>query len=120
MPRRGLSAPTRPARRKPGDRRVAVRFAPVQAISCYWTRNGSAYLPARVYDVSAIGACLLLRDRLAPGDELTVELINGPHTSLCARTLRVTRVYQGNGNHWVVGGSFDRKLGYDELLPFIL
>jgi hypothetical protein len=49
-----------------------------------------------------------------------VQMINGPHTFLCARKLRVLRVFQGSGSDAIVGGEFDRRLNYDELLPFIV
>jgi hypothetical protein len=120
MPRQGLPGRAKPARRKPARHRASVRFAPAQEIICYWSCNGGEYTAGRVCDISANGACLLIRGRLEPDAELAVELINGPHTYLCARKLRVVRVYRGGRNDLVVGGSFDRKLNYDELLPFIL
>jgi hypothetical protein len=120
MSRRGIAGWAKPARRNPGQRRAAVRFLPTQAIACYWSRNGGDYAAARVCDISASGACLVIRDRLKPGDELTVELINGPHTFLSTRRLQVIRIYQGRGGELIVSGAFDRKLGYDELLPFML
>jgi hypothetical protein len=110
----------KPAKRKQAERRAAVRFTPAQEVRCHWSANGSAYTSARVCDISAGGACLLVRGRLAAGTRLTVELVNGPHTCLCVRQMRVLRVYQGGGHDAVVCGSFDRKLEYDELLPFVL
>ena len=120
MTRQGVPARGRPGKRKPGERRGSVRFAPAQEIICYWRSVGGDYARARVCDIYAGGVCLLLRARVQPGTELAVELINGPHTFLCARTVRVARVYQGSGSDSVIGGEFDQKLGYDELLPFIL
>lgn len=120
MPRQGLPGWPKPARRKHADRRASVRFAPRQEIVCYYSLDGGEYVRARVCDISAGGACLLVRRRLEPGAVVAVELINGPHTFLCARTLRVLRVFQGTGNDSVIGGVFDRRLAYDELLPFLL
>jgi hypothetical protein len=103
------------------SRRAAVRFAPRQEILCYCGLGPDAgYVRARVYDVSAGGACLLLKRPVEAGTVMEVEMVNGPHTFLCARTLRVLRVFQGKGGECVVAGEFDRKLGYDELLPFVL
>jgi hypothetical protein len=34
--------------------------------------------------------------------------------------MRVVRVYPSGGKDAVVGGHFDQKLGYDELLPFLV
>jgi hypothetical protein len=116
MPRQALPAR---ARRKAGGRRAAIRFAPAQEIICYWS-SGGEFRRARVYDVSAGGVCLLLGQRVEAGAVLAVELINGPHTCLCARTIQVLRVFQGAGREAVVGGRFDRRLAYDELLPFLL
>jgi hypothetical protein len=119
MIRQGLPARPRPGKRKQAERRASVRFAPAQEIVCYWSRGGE-YVRARVCDISSGGACLLVRAPLTVGAELSVELINGPHTFLCTRRMRVLRVYQASGNDSVVGGQFDQKLGYDELLPFII
>jgi PilZ domain len=121
MLRQGLPAAPGPARRKRPERRASVRFAPPPEIICYWSRDGLSYTLARVCDVSAGGACLVIRGQpFEPGTELAVELINGGRTFLCARTLRVLRIYQGGGRDAVIGGAFDRKLDYDELLPFIV
>ncbi len=119
MTRQALPGRPRPGRRKPSERRAAVRFAPPQEIVCYWSRGGD-FVRARVCDISSVGACLLVRGRVEPGAELDVELVNGPHTFLCARRLRVVRVYQAVGNDAVIGGQFDQRLAYEELLPFIV
>jgi hypothetical protein len=118
MPRQKNPAVSRAARRRATERRTSVRFLPRQEITCYWSAGGD-YSPARVSDLSSRGVCLFVRGRVETGTELTVELINGPHTFLCARRLRVLHVYQSNGRDAVVGGSFDRTLNYDELLPFM-
>jgi hypothetical protein len=116
MPRQAVAAR---AKRKPGERRGATRLVPPQEIVCYWSADGH-YARARVYDISAGGVCLLVNERLEPGAVLAVELINGAHTFLCARALRVVRVFKGSGKDSVIGGQFDRRLSYDELLPFLL
>jgi len=118
MPQQRVRAPARPARRRASQRRTSVRFRPAQEITCYWS-SGGEYSSARVCNISSGGACLFVRAPVEPGTELEVELINGPHTFLCTRRLRVIRVYHGSGTDAVVGGSFDRALNYDELLPFI-
>lgn len=119
MRRQSLPARRVPGRRKPAERRASVRFAPAQEIICYWS-GGGEYVRARVRDLSAGGACLVLRGSVELGAELAVELINGPHTFHCARRLRVVRIYQAAGRDSIVGGRFDEKLGYEELLPFIV
>ena len=119
MIRQRLPARPRPGKRKQAERRAAVRFAPAQEIVCYWTRGGEP-TRARVYNVSAVGACLLVRAPLELGAELDVELVNGPNTFLCTRRLRVVRVYPASGKEAVVGGHFDQRLCYDELLPFLV
>jgi hypothetical protein len=119
MTRQGLPTRLRPGKRKQAGRRASVRFAPAQELVCYWSRGGD-FVRGRVCDISSGGACLLVRAPLELGAELSVELINGPHTFLCARRLRVVRVYQASGSESLVGGRFDRKLGYEELLPFIV
>jgi hypothetical protein len=119
MIRQRLPARPRPGKRKQAERRAAVRFAPAQEIVCYWSR-GSEFARARVCNVSAVGACLVVRAPLEVGTELDVELVNGPNTFLCTRRLRVVRVYPANGKDSVVGGQFDQRLCYDELLPFVV
>lgn len=116
MPAQAL--PTR-AKRKPGERRRTARLVPPQEIICYWGRDGK-YARARVYDISAGGLCMLVGQRLEPGAVLSVELINGPHTFICTRTARVVRAFPSAGKDAVVGAQFDRRLSYDELLPFLL
>jgi hypothetical protein len=119
MTRQALSTRARPGLRRAADRRRTARVVPPQEIVCYWSCGGE-YARARVYDLSASGLCVLVSQRLEVGAELIVELINGAHTFLCARGLRVVRVFQGSGKGTVIGGVFDRKLGYGELLPFLL
>src|SRR5262249_49501890 len=118
MPQQSVRARAGSAKRRATNRRISVRFRPAQEITCYWSTGGE-YSSARVYDISSGGACLLVRAPVEPGTELLVELINGPHTFLCVRRLRVSRIYHRKGNDAVVGGAFDRALNYDELLPFI-
>jgi hypothetical protein len=120
MPRQGLPGRAKPGQRKHADRRASVRFMPAQAIVCYWSRGGGEYVAGRVCDISANGLCMVVRGRLKVDEVVSVELINGPHTFLCARQMRVVRAFQGNGSDAVIGGAFDRRLDYDELLPFIL
>lgn len=111
----------RSGKRRASDRRGAVRFAPAQEIVCHCLiAEADLCCRARVCDISAGGACLLLRYPLEVGDCVRVELVNGPHTFLCARTLRVLRVFSGSGEEAVIAGEFDRPLGYEELLPFIV
>jgi hypothetical protein len=119
MVRQGLPVRLRPGKRKHAERRASVRFTPAQEIVCFWSRGGE-FARARVKDVSASGACLFVRGHVDLGAELAVELVNGPHTFLCARRLRVVRVYQAIGRDSLIGGQFDRKLTYDELLPFLV
>jgi hypothetical protein len=120
MARQGQPAGAKPGTRKHADRRASMRYAPAQQIICYWTRDGGDYFAGRVCDVSADGVCLLVRGRLEPGELLSVELINAPRTFLCTREVRVARVFQGSGDDAVIGGTFERRLDYDELLPFAL
>jgi hypothetical protein len=119
MTRQALPTRSHPGKRKQAERRASVRFAPAQEIICYWSR-GTDFARGRVRNLGSGGASLVVRGTVAVGDELAVELVNGPNTFHCTRLLRVTRIYQGNGSDSVVGGRFDRKLGYDELLPFIV
>jgi len=107
-------------KRKHANRRASIRFTPAQEIVCYWRAGAGDFVRARVCDISAGGACLLIDRRVAVGAVLDVELINGPHTCLCARILEVLRVFPGRGRDTVIAGQFDRTLTYDELLPFIL
>lgn len=117
-----LATPNRQqSKKKRNDRRTAVRFLPSQEIVCYCGGSGTNGLePVRVSDISAGGVCLLVRHPVDLGSEIPVEMINAAHTFLCTRTLRVLRVFKGSTNDAVVAGEFDEKLGYDELLPFIL
>jgi hypothetical protein len=121
MLRTGVLRWLKGGKRKRGDRRAAVRFAPPQEIICA-TRleEDQGFSTARVCDISAGGACLLVKRSVDVGALIEVELINAAHTFLCTRSLRVLRTFPGNSGGCVVAGEFDRKLGYDELLPFIL
>jgi hypothetical protein len=120
MLRQGHPGRAKPGKRKHADRRASIRFPLAQEIICYWSRGGGRYFAGRVCDLSARGLSLLVRGRPEPGEVLSVELINGAHTSLCAREVRVLRAFQGSGHDSVIGGAFDRPLDYDELLPFLL
>jgi hypothetical protein len=119
MPRQPLPTRGRPGRRKQSERRASVRFTPAQEIICYWSGGGD-FARARVRDLASGGACLVVRGPMEVGAELAVELINGPNTFHCSRRLHVMRIYQGNGRDSVIGGRFDHKLGYEEMLAFIV
>ena len=119
MPASAPAARPQPGRRRRADRRASVRFLPPQEIVCYCGRPSAVAKRARVCDVSAGGACLLVEQRFEVGDVVSVEMINSPHTYLLARELRVVRVFHGHGEDGVIAGEFDRPLAYEELLPFI-
>jgi hypothetical protein len=119
MVRPGVPGWPKPAKRKQAERRASVRFSPAQEIICYCDL-GQGFVRARVCDISAGGACVLVKQRIEPGTVVPMELVNAAHTFLCARQMVVLRVFQGSGNEAVIAGEFDQRLEYDELLPFIL
>ena len=116
-----LSRWPRSARRRWGERRAAVRFSPPQEVSCYCglTPDGD-FVTARVCDISASGACLVVNQAVGLGKVLSVELVNEMHTYLCTRSLHVTRTFHGANGECVFAGEFDQRLQYEELLPFLV
>jgi hypothetical protein len=117
MPRQGLPTRPKPGKRQQVERRRAVRLIPPPEAVCYWS-HGSDQGRARVFDISAQGLSVVIGKPLGVGSEVTLDLINGPHTYRCTRRLRVLRVVESNDRASVVAGEFDHALSYAELLPF--
>ena len=119
-PHSGLAAMKSGSSRR-GERRAAVRCAPFRLTPCYLFSPAQGIgTSAWVYNISANGAGILGSPWIAPDTILTVELINAGHTFVLSVEMQVTRIEAvKTGNHYL-GGQFMRKLGYDELLPFLI
>ncbi len=102
------------------DRRDDLRFALGQETLCHLVAGvGEALWPARVLDLSARGARLVLRRRFEPGALVLVELANGARVFSCALVMRVVHATRRDDGAWVVGGAFARKLGHNELMALM-
>jgi hypothetical protein len=108
-----------------GERRVWVRY-PANLETTYLPAEaeGSSRQSARVRDISAGGANLLVNRAFKPGELLSLELPVGPgelgelgegDTSVLACVVRV--VPQGKGE-WALGCIFSRELSEDDLQSF--
>jgi hypothetical protein len=102
------------------ERRVAVRRQPAVGTVCELA-GGDGMPPALglVWNISASGVSMLLRDRPEPGASLDAELktTNGAH-SLPLR-LRVAHVSKLRTGDYIMGGQFPRHLEPDEMKPFL-
>jgi hypothetical protein len=98
--------PTRRSQpRSPCDLDVSVRPVGSQP-GYFWT--------ARVWDLSAVGISFYLKERIAPGTVLEVEIIKGETVArkLLARVAHATD--HANGS-WIIGCEFDRPLTEPEV-----
>jgi hypothetical protein len=119
-PLRG-SAVTKDGSSRRKVRRASVRCAPFRLTPCYLSSPAQGIATsAWVYNISAVGAGILGSPWIAPDTIVTVELINAGHTYALSVEMQVTRIEAAKtGNHYL-GGQFTRKLGYEELLPFLI
>ena len=109
------------AERRRAERRRARRMAPGRLTPCVIRAADAADdMPGWIHNVSVWGVGLLSPQPFAPGDILTVLLINAPHTFAISVEVRVVRCYRVVNGDYFLGGQFPGPLRYDELLPFMV
>lgn len=94
------------------DRRGAVRH------ECDFEtpfRIGDHFGTARLRDLSAGGAGLLLPRQVGPGGLVTLELRNRTQNSWLLKLLRVVHATPKSAGQWLVGSAFTQALTAEEL-----
>ncbi|HXG12291.1 MAG TPA: PilZ domain-containing protein [Gemmataceae bacterium] len=99
------SAQRRGQERSPCDLDVSVRLLRARA-AYFWT--------ARVWDISASGISLQLKEEIRPGTMLEIEILK---REAVARKLlgRVAHATEHPGGTWIIGCDLDRRLTDAEL-----
>jgi hypothetical protein len=75
---------------------------------------------AWVYNLSSHGVGIVGGPWIAPGTLVNVELINAGYTYVLALEMRIMRVEEATTGGHYLGGQFERRLMYNELLPFLI
>jgi len=102
------------------DRRHALRFAVNSETSRHLIAAvGDTFWPARVLDLSARGARLVLRRRFEPGQTALVELANGRRVFSRTLAVRVAHVNERHDGSFVLGAEFARQLTQGELMDLL-
>ena len=105
---------------EPTDRRAAERFPVNAGTSCPLVSPVlEDFGPVRIKDISAAGVGLLVPERLEPGMLLAVTLSNPGRSFHKTVMVRVTHVSPAHGL-FLVGGTFDVPLRYDEWTALVL
>src|SRR5262245_9895051 len=106
---------------QPSDRRREERF-PVNAdTSCTFVSPVvEDFGPAKLKNISASGIGLLLTRRVEPGTMLAVSLSNPGRRFSKTVLVRVMHVTAQHGGVYLVGGSLDTPLAYEELSTLVL
>jgi hypothetical protein len=103
------------------DRRAAIRCSPFRMTPCYITSAvDDLTAGAWVYNLSSLGVGIVGAPWIAPGTLVQVELINAGYTYVVALEMRVTRAEEATTGGHYLGGEFERRLTYKEMLPFLI
>jgi hypothetical protein len=101
------------------ERRVWVRYPADLETTVQPPGPGTpARLSARVRNISLGGVSLALDRPFEPGELLSVELPGATEESRCNVLACVVHVGEGSDGAWVVGCTFARELGEDDLEAF--
>jgi hypothetical protein len=103
------------------NRRSAIRCSPFRMTPCYITSPADDIeAGAWVYNLSSQGVGIVGSPWIAPDTLVQVELINTGYTYVLALEMRVMRVEEATTGGHYLGGQFERRLTYNELLPFLI
>jgi hypothetical protein len=105
---------------EPTDRRAAERLAASPEASCsFLSPVVEDFGPAKIKNISAEGIGLLMSRRVETGTLLAVTLSNptrGLNKTVLVRVAHVT----GQPGSWLVGGTFNSPLTYQELTTLVM
>jgi hypothetical protein len=108
-------------RPKRSERRVSKRIVPGAETPCEVQRVGEETRhSARLHNLSAKGAGLLVDCEYPKGTEVRVLVVNAAHTFALALEMRVARCQRTLNGDFLIGGPFTRAVTHQELVPFIL
>jgi hypothetical protein len=103
------------------ERRAFRRLAPGHLTPCHIYPPGcDEPRSAWVHNLSLRGAGILADEEYPPGTRLKLLLVNSAHTFALSMELEVVRCFRVINGDFFVGGLFERQLGHDELLPFMV
>jgi hypothetical protein len=106
-----------PAKSAGAERRETVRYTVTIATSQRLLASVSDQpeKPVQVRNLSAGGVSLVLHRYTQIDDEIDIDLLNRKVMFLCKVRVRVTYSVELPSGEWLVGGSFTRKLGDEEV-----
>jgi len=103
------------------DRRAFRRLTPGHLTPCHVRPPGEATARAAwVHNLSLRGAGILADREFEPGTRLGLLLVNAAHTFALSVDMEVIRCFRVVSGDYFVGGHFERQLGHDELMPFMI
>jgi len=105
---------------EPINRRATERFPVNASTSCsFLSPVVEDFGPVKIKDIAMDGIGLLLAQRLEPGTLLAVSLSNSARSFTRTVLVRVAHVTPDHGTY-LVGGSFNTPLTYEELSKLVL
>jgi len=105
----------------PKDRRVAERFPVNAQTACnFLSPVLEDFGPVRIKNVSNEGIGLMVGHKLEPGLLLAVSLANPAKSFAKTLLVRVAHVTPQAGGAYLVGGTFETPLTYDELKTLVM
>jgi PilZ domain len=102
------------------DRRTFRRLTPGHLTPCHVRVPGNEQRSAWVHNLSLRGVGILADREFTPGTRLGLLLVNAAHTFALSVEMDVVRCFRVVNGDFFVGGQFDRQLGHDELMPFMM
>jgi hypothetical protein len=103
------------------DRRTFRRLTPGHLTPCHVRApDTEERRSAWVHNLSLCGAGILADREYSPGTRLGLLLVNAPHTFALKVEMDVVRCFRVVSGDYFVGGQFERQLGHDELMPFMV
>ena len=105
----------------PEERRASERFAPSSGVACDFASPVlEDFGPVRVKNISAEGIGIILTEPLAEDMLLVLRLVNSKKNFTKTMVVRVTHLTPQSGGTYLVGGTLEPPLTYDELTNLVV
>lgn len=103
------------------DQRAAERFSVSPNSVCEFVSPVlEDFGPARLFNISTDGVGLITTEPLSPGLLLAIKVVNASKKFSRTMLVRVAHCTAQAGGTYLIGGSFDAPLTYEELCTLVL
>jgi hypothetical protein len=105
----------------PEEKRGAERFAVAAAVDCSFASPVlEDFGKVKIKNISSTGVGLIITETLAPGMLLAIRLVNPAKNFSKTMLVRVIHVTPQASGSYLVGGTLDTPLTYEELCALVM